>query len=696
MASKRGSTEESESIRVGRPGWPSIVALALLLALAFALRWRYVREISLFVDEFVTAWAAQNVLLRGAPVFPSGNIYPHGLLFTYLVAPFLLGGFDEVMVRIPGVLVSLAALPVAYLVGRRILSEEAGLVAAAAMAVDPDLVVWGGRARMYGLLQLLVLVAVYFYFRGLAGGSTRQRVVAMGVLVAAIFTHAEAAFLLPVLGLATLVALPWRQLFRRDVVLPFVLGGAGAVAFFLVAKYGQPEHLETMEREGRGYLDLSADLLSGPLAFGPAITASHRLAFGLLALVGIALLFYPRFRRRGALTYLYVVLLGLLGLLMTLAGAAWQRERYLFLALPLLFLVGGQVLARLAGLLPLPALARRWLPAALALLVAAYVGLAGTSKAYVQEWGYDQAFRHLEDNWQPEAGDRLATSMSTAALLYLGHNDAFAIQHGYEEYVVERPGDNTPVDLWTATPVLTTTAAFLELLEEAPRLWFVTDGWRFQTRYEPDLILSVVEQMDLAWNERGVLVFRGEGSATPPEPAFERGRQVAFGGELALTGFALSKTTPAPGDDLEVILHWQALPDAGAAYTALLHLVAADGSGLAGVDEPVLQALYQPDLWPRDRSLPDRHRIQIPASVPPGRYRLELGLYRPGEVESPLLADGQERVALAAIDVGPTAPVPPAQALEVDFEGVRLLGYDLACEGEVPGCRLALHWQAAE
>ena len=139
MASKRGSTEESESIRVGRPGWPSIVALALLLALAFALRWRYVREISLFVDEFVTAWAAQNVLLRGAPVFPSGNIYPHGLLFTYLVAPFLLGGFDEVMVRIPGVLVSLAALPVAYLVGRRILSEEAGLVAAAAMAVDPAL-----------------------------------------------------------------------------------------------------------------------------------------------------------------------------------------------------------------------------------------------------------------------------------------------------------------------------------------------------------------------------------------------------------------------------------------------------------------------------------------------------------------------------------------------------------------------------
>jgi 4-amino-4-deoxy-L-arabinose transferase-like glycosyltransferase len=696
MASKRGSTADSESISGGRPAWPSILTLALLLGLALALRWRYIREISLFVDEFVTAWAAHNVLERGLPIFPSGNVYPHGLVFTYLVAPFLLGGFDEVLVRTPGLLVSLAALPAAYLTGRRLFSEEAGLVAAAAMAVDPDLIVWGGRARMYGLLQLLVLLAVFFYHRGLARECARDRFLAMGLLVAAVFTHAEAAFLLPVLGLATLVALPWRRLLRRDVLLPFALGGAGAVAFFLVAKYGQPNHLETLEKEGRGYLDLSTDLLRGPLAFGPALAAPHRLVFGLLALLGLALLFRPRFQRGSALTYLYTVLGGLLGFLITLAGPSWQRERYLFLALPLLFLIGGQVLAWLAGKLVLPALARRWLPAALALLVALYVGLAGTGRAYVQEWGYDLAFRNLEANWQPEAGDRVATSMSTAALLYLGRNDAFAIQQGYEEYVVERPGDGLPADLWTATPVLTTTAAFLDLLEDAPRLWFVTDGWRFQTRYEPDFILNVMQQMDLTWNERGVLIFRGQGYTPLPQPAFQRERRVEFEDELALTGFSLSEANPGPGDDLEVTLSWQALPGAGPAYTALLHLVAPDGSGLTGVDEPVLQALYQPDLWPRDRSLPDRHRLQIPAGLPAGRYRLDLGLYRPGEVDDPLLAAGEARVPLAAVDVGPVPPQPPAQALDVDFGRVRLLGYDLTCDGQPPGCRLALYWLASE
>jgi len=46
-------------------------------------------------------------------------------------------------------------------VGRRWFSAEAGLVAATLMAVAPTAVLWGGRARMYALLQLLVLLTLY-------------------------------------------------------------------------------------------------------------------------------------------------------------------------------------------------------------------------------------------------------------------------------------------------------------------------------------------------------------------------------------------------------------------------------------------------------------------------------------------------------------------------------------------------------
>jgi len=683
---------ESETNREESRPWLSWIVLLVLLGVALALRWRYIQEISLFVDEFVTAWAARNVLSRGLPIFPSGNVYPHGFIFTYLVAPFVAGEFNETLVRIPGLLVGLAGLPVAYWVGRRLFSEQVGLIAAAAMAVDPACIVWGGRARMYGLLQLLSLLVVYFYYRGLADDRPRDRYLAMGLLVAAVFTHLEAAFLLPVLGLATLVVLPWRKVFRWNVVLPFVIGAAGAVAFYLLSKYGQPGHLQTLEQEGRSYLNLASDLLKGPQAFAPFFLDLHRLPFTLLALADVYFLFRPHFDRRSPLTYLYVVFGAFVLLVILLAGGFWQRERYLFLILPLFFLIGGKVLTRL--LKRIPALHQQPFAYLVPFVVLIWVGLTGAPGAYVQEWGYDLAFRHLRDQDLP-AEDRVITSMSTAANIYLGRNDAFAIQQGYEEYVVVPPEIGHPVDLWTATPMLTRTIEFVDLLATSPRLWFVTDGWRFQTRYEPDFIQTVLEQMDLVYDERGVLVFRGEGYAPPPTPAVERQRQADFGEALRLTSFGLSATNPNPGDEVEITLHWQTLDQVGPEYTVFLHLIAPDGTGIDGLDEPLLGGLYQPTLWPADTTMSDPHRLTLPPEIPPGRYRLDLGLYPSGQPEALLPVEGWDRLPLTALNVGDIATPPPTTSTDVTFgDQVRLLDYDLDPITNHES-RITLHWQAA-
>jgi hypothetical protein len=692
MSMNEQGTNRHESQR-----WLSWAVLLALLAVALLLRWRYIQQISLFVDEFVTAWAARGILERGLPIFPSGNFYPHGLVFTYLEAPFVLGEFDETLARIPALLVSLAALPLVYWVGRRLFSDQVGLIAAATMAVDPACIVWGGRVRMYGLLQLLTLLVVYFYYRGLAGDRPRDRFLAMGLLVLAIFTHAEAAFLLPILALATIVVMPWRRILRWSVLLPFVIAGLGAVSFFLIAKFGQPGHLETLQ-ESRPYLDLSADLLSGPRVFAPVFASAHRLPFTLLAIAGLTFLFRPRFDRRAPLTYLYVVFVAFVLLIVFLAGATWQRERYLFMALPLFFLIGGEVLARLLSLVPALKRSPAWTSALLAILFALYVGLTGARAAYVQEWGYDQAFRYLRDEVQPDAADRIVTSMSTASLLYLGRNDAFAIQQGYEEYVVAGPEQGLPVDLWTATPMLTTTTALTDLLATSPRVWFITDGWRFQTRYDPDFVLAVLQQMDLAYDNRGVMIFRGEGYTPLSQPAVQIERRADFDEALALLGFGLSPGAPNPGDDLEVTLFWQALEQAGPNYTALLHLVAPDSTGLAGVDQPLLGGLYQPDLWPKDQAMPDRHHLALPADLPPGRYRLDLGLYPSGQPGAPLLVEGADRLPLASLTIGqpPSAP-PPSTPAGIDFGGkIRLLSYDLACDPQTAACDLRLAWQAID
>ena len=693
---------EQKGSRRGGGHWLSLAVLLVLLIVALALRWRYVREISLFVDEFVTAWAARSILSRGLPIFPSGNFYPHGLVLTYLEVPFVLGEFNETLIRIPGLMISLAGLPVAYWVGRRLFSEQVGLIAAAAMAVDPDCIVWGGRARMYGLLQLLTLLVVLIYHRGLVDDRPRERYLAMGLLVLAIFTHAEAIFLLPVMGLVTVLILPWRRIFRWSVLVPFLLAGAGALVYYLLSRFGQPGHLETLQ-ESRPYLSVAANVLSGPQVFAPVFTRLYRLPFSLLSIVGLYFVFRPRIDRQAPLTYLYVILLALALLVVLLAGATWQRERYLFLVLPLLFLVGGEVLTRLLGLVPALRHPRPWQPAVLAFLVALFVGLTGARSAYIQVWGYDQAFRYLRDQASLEPEDQIVTLMPTGAMLYLGHNDYFAIQRGYEEFVVSRSQDEIPVDLWTATPLMTDTAAFADLLASAPRTWFIVDGWRFQTRYDPDFILTVLDQMDLEYNERGVMVFRGEEYAPLPQPAIEYPRQANFDDELALTGFDLSVADPGPGDEVDVTLHWQALEEVGPAYTALLHVVRSDGTGVVGVDEPVLRGLYQPDLWPKDRAFPDRHRLVLPAELAPGRYRLDLGLYYPGQPERRLPVGGTDYIPLVSLSVG-EAPTQPAPGTPVDItfgDQIRLLGYDLDCDPQqaslvtLPAtCHVNLYWQA--
>jgi hypothetical protein len=280
-------------------------------------------------------------------------------------------------------------------------------------------------------------------------------------------------------------------------------------------------------------------------------------------------------------------------------------------------------------------------------------------------------------------------------VLYLGQCDHFAIQHGYQEFVVKRPADGILADLWTATPVLTETAELVELLEDTPRVWFVSDSWRFQTRYSADFVQTVMDHMDLEYNKQGVLIFRSDGYEPLLQPAIYKERRADFDEALALVGVGLSSANPMPGDELEVTLNWQALDAAEPAYTAFLHLLRADGTGAAGVDESVLRGLYQPDFWPQGMTFADPHHLALPSDLPPGRYRLDLGLYPSGQPEASLPVEGGDRLPLASLTIGDVAaPPPPSSSTGIDFDGlIRLVGYDLEwiADGDL---QIKLHWQA--
>jgi hypothetical protein len=409
--------------------------------------------------------------------------------------------------------------------------------------------------------------------------------------------------------------------------------------------------------------------------------------------------------RRSPFVYLYVTLSVVLAALFFLAGPTWQTPRYAFMILPLFWLLAGAVLAR--GLRRRPI----WVSVLAAVLLAVWVGVLGYRSAFTQEWGYDRAYRYLQQVVEP--GDVVLTANPAACALYLEECGYYAMEFGYEEYVM--PGsDGEPVDRWVALPLLDNVEQLRDVLRTARRVWLVVDGWRFQSRFDHQFVRTVLDQMTPAFDDRGMAVFVGQGYAPPASPATVWPVRAQVDRELALEGVELSSATLQPGDELGISLLWRRLDSPRTAYTVFLHLVGPDGQQAAQIDELLLDGYYQPTVWPKGEIVVDRHRLALPQDLAPGRYRLEMGLYPPEDPDAllqmtsedtpPGLAPstegsthgGADRAVLGYLVTEGMAQQ-NAQTLlssSADFNGqVRLLGYTSDCQPGMSGCSVQLFWQ---
>ena len=77
-------------------------------------------------------------------------------------------GTSDLAVRSLSTLVSLAALPAGYQLGRRLGGREAGLAAVVLLATNPFLIRYATETRMYSLIVLLVLVGALLTVRAVA------------------------------------------------------------------------------------------------------------------------------------------------------------------------------------------------------------------------------------------------------------------------------------------------------------------------------------------------------------------------------------------------------------------------------------------------------------------------------------------------------------------------------------------------
>lgn len=192
--------------------------LAIIFGAAAALRFYHLDTFGLWRDEAQTVFLARHT-------FPSGIL--QALTYADVSPPlyyFLLHFWDRAFgsdwsLRFFSVLFGLALIPLVYWVGRRIFDSGIALLAALTAALSPHHIIVSRTVRMYTLLPLVGLGALYFTYRFVtqpvdaihtgAGKRAWWGVVLSFALV--LYTHNVGAFLILSVNGFFLAEMLWRR-----------------------------------------------------------------------------------------------------------------------------------------------------------------------------------------------------------------------------------------------------------------------------------------------------------------------------------------------------------------------------------------------------------------------------------------------------------------------------------------------------
>ncbi len=129
-----------------------------------------------------------------------------------------------------------------------------------------------------------------------------------------------------------------------------------------------------------------------------------------------------------------------------------------------------------------------------------------------------------------------------------------------------------------------------------------------------------------------------------------------FDKEISLDSFELAGSAVKRGEPIVLILYWRAVRQLDRDYTAFVHVIDRDGQTVAGYDAPLLRLALPTSQWRVGEPVADGVVIPIDSSVPPGEYRLEIGLYDLGTMQRLAIVDtnqssDSDRVVLSAIAI---------------------------------------------
>jgi 4-amino-4-deoxy-L-arabinose transferase-like glycosyltransferase len=709
-----------------RWGSPHLV-LWMLTLLALGLRLARLAFQPLWWDEGWSLYFATTDL--GAMLeLTAVDIHPP-LYYVLLHAWIGLFGAGVISVRLLSVLIGTATVPLLYAAGRRLLGKRGGLLAAFLLAISPFHIYYSQEVRMYGLVTLLGVAALYCSLRMRDAPNWRWEPWLGYVLaaVAALYAHYYAALLLLALNLAVLVGWLRRRRPIRE-VLPWLAAQAAVAVLYLPWLWYAGGKLLSYVRFKIG---VEADQSLGVFTYLgrhlAAFTWGHAegalAGYWWLALLPLALLALAcvlLFRRQPSAGEAgdgppgmanespsspayrgleWIVLLGLLlgGFLLNLVLPfnPPRAERQMLLALPVYLLLVA------AGLLALWRHRRS---------VAMLSGLSFLVMGLLSLGFFYAVPRYPEDDYRPVAERLRALGLPGDAVICIqpwqvGYVWAYLPDDQARPALVLTPREVIPRErqLWDEHPERM--ASDLDaLLAAHGRLWLLDHramGRVLESQVEAYLVEHAYPVLSEWYGENTVLsLFAAREPVAQPISA-------GFGDWLVLESAALSPGPLEAGWGVATVnLTWRLLERPSDDYHVGLRLVGQTGHVWAQRDTPPLGGLESFSDWPRGQPRLDHHGLLVPAGTPPGDYRLTLRVYRAADVAvlpvSTAVGTAVE-VTLGAVRVVRPQMPPPVEALgfarqrEVQFgDRLRLLGFTQDIFDVRPGetVDVDLYWQA--
>ena len=612
---------------------PFFGACCFLFALAFALRLNVLGPEDLGLDGLLSVGLAREQ-------WPTSYEFqvrdPHPPLYYLALRGWLaLAGVSFESARWPSVASGLIAIALTARVARDLAGPLAGLVVSLLLGLSPAAILTSATARDFAPGLALSLFALWLYPVRALKRPFRSRDVAVLAALTAGATLTWHFHLFFVLLQAAFLAL--RGHLRRRVAFGLAMGLVATTPWFVVTLPHLLPQFTAGQSPVTGQLLTPLPLAGFSRAFAEAAIGDANVMI-LAALAGVSWLILAVRLQTAALALALMGSVGGLGTAyaaMTFWGGSALPGRYISLVLPFLFLAPATALAVLPG-------ATRALAAAALLLwftpmITSYAAMVSGDKLTYSQW---PAFGYLSRHAAP--GDAVLFT----DIAWRGGYDLLRVAPA-PAYTVHFVGTHYFPD-----EVDTGLRAVRPSLMRAARVWVVNNQPQDPSRVATEalvmerlLLLFPLEQVVTLESVFGDMRVYRYGPGPPPA---ERPIDALFGSLLRLRTAALPASAQ-PGETLALVLTWETLSTPAADYSVFIH-----------VRDLADRTVAQHDGWPRLESAPttrwepgeplrDPHVINLPASLPPGEYRLVAGLY--AEAGRLSLASGGNEALLGYIQI---------------------------------------------